>query len=48
MVKKGATVSAKLCNLQLIFSYTKYKTQNMKYKNFLHKVARSWISQIQI
>jgi hypothetical protein len=44
--KKGGTVSAKLCALEGIFCVqdTKYKVQ---YKNFLHKVGRSWISEVQ-
>ena len=48
MVKKGGIVSAKLCALQCIFCVqdTKY-TQKLKYKNFLHEVRRSLISEVQ-
>jgi len=46
MIKKGGTIPAKLCALQHIFCVqdTKYK---VKYKNFLHEVGRSWISEVQ-
>jgi hypothetical protein len=42
------TVSSKLCSLQRIFCEkdTKYK-QKLKYKNFLHEVGRSWITEVQ-
>ena len=48
MVEKSGTVSAKLCALQCFFCVqgTKYK-QKVKYKNFLHEVGRSWISEVQ-
>ena len=44
--KKGSTISAKLCALQQILCVqdTKHK---VKYKNFLHEVGRSWISEVQ-
>jgi hypothetical protein len=46
MVEKSGTASAKLYALQRIFCVqnTKYK---VKHKNFLHKVGRSWITEVQ-
>jgi len=48
MVEKSGTVSAKLCSLQCIFFVqdTKYK-QKSKVQELLHKVGRSWISEVQ-
>jgi hypothetical protein len=50
MVEKGGTVSAKLCTLQCIIfcvQDTKYTKKKLNYKNFLHEVGRSWISEVQ-
>jgi hypothetical protein len=45
---KWSKVSAKLCTLQCIFVYKTLNTnKQVKYKNFLHEVARSWISEVQ-
>ena len=48
MVEKRGTISAELCSLQRILCVqdTKYK-KKVKYKNFLHEVGRSWISEVQ-
>ena len=48
MVEDSVTVSAKLNALERISCVqdTKYK-KNEKYKNFLHEVGRSWISEVQ-
>ena len=48
MVEQRGTVSAELCSLQGILSVqdTKYK-KKVKYKNFLHEVGWSWISEVQ-
>ena len=43
---KWLKASAKLCSPRCIFVY-KTLTQKWKYKNFLHQVARSWISEGQ-
>jgi hypothetical protein len=40
-----------LLNCALFNAFCVYRTlinENVKYKNFLHKVARSWISEVQI
>ena len=49
MVEKSGTVSAKLCALQRsFFVYITLNTnKKVKYKNFLHEVGRSWISEVQ-
>jgi hypothetical protein len=50
MVYKSGTVSAKLSTLQCTFCVqdTKYKQKSkVLYKNFLHEVRRSWISEVQ-
>jgi hypothetical protein len=48
MVHKSGTVSAKLCALQYIFCVQDINTnKKVKYKNFLHKVRRFWISEVQ-
>ena len=48
MVEQRGTVSAELCSHQgiLCVQDTKYK-QKVKYKNFLHEVGWSWISEFQ-
>ena len=48
MVEKSGTLSAELCSLQRIFCVqdTKHK-KKVKYKNFLHEVGRSLISEVQ-
>ena len=48
MVEKSGIVSAELCSLQYIFCVqdTKYK-KIVKYRNFLHEVGGSWISEVQ-
>jgi len=50
MVEKVGIVSAKLSTLQCIFFFV-YRTLNtnkkVKYKNFLHEVGSSWISEVQ-
>jgi hypothetical protein len=45
MFKKGGTVSAKLCALQRFLYKTLNTIKKVKYKNFLHEVGRSWISE---
>ena len=46
--KKGGTVSAKLCSLQHIFVHRTLNTnKKVKYKNFLHEVGRSWITEVR-
>jgi len=48
MVKKGGIVSVKLCTLQCCFVYRTLSTnKKVKYKNFLHEVGRSWVSEVQ-
>ena len=48
MVKKSGTVSAKLCSLQCIFCVQDTNTnKKVKYRNFMHEVGRSWISEVQ-
>jgi hypothetical protein len=48
MFKEGGTVSAKLCPLQRIsFLYRILNTNKVKYKNFLHELRRSWMSEVQ-
>ena len=47
MIKKGGTMPAKLCALQPFFVYRTVNTNKVKYKNFLHEVGRSWISEVQ-
>jgi hypothetical protein len=44
MVEKGSTLSTKLCAVQCIFHVQNTKQKYTKYKNYLCKVARSWIS----
>ena len=44
--KKDGTISAKLCALQYIFCVQDTKCK-VKYKNFLHEVGTSWISEVQ-
>jgi hypothetical protein len=48
MVEKVGIVSAKLCIAQYIFCVqnTKHNTK-IKFKSFLHRVERSWISKVQ-
>jgi len=47
--EKSGIVYAKLCSLQPIFFLyrTLITNKKAKYKNFLHKVGRSWISEVQ-
>jgi len=46
--KKGVTVSAALCALQhFFFLYMTLNTKEVKYKNFLHELGRSWKSEVQ-
>jgi hypothetical protein len=43
-----SNVSPKLCTLQCIFLYKTLNTnKKMNYNNFLHEVARSWVSEVQ-
>jgi len=44
---KGGMISAKLCALQHFFLYMTLNRNKVKYKNFLHEVGRSWISEVQ-
>jgi hypothetical protein len=47
-VIKWSKASARLCTLRCIFVYKTLNThEQMKYKHFLHKVTRSWISEVQ-
>jgi hypothetical protein len=47
MVEKVGTVSAKLCTLQCILC-VQDTNKKVRYMNFLHEVARFWISEVQI
>ena len=45
---KWSKKSAKLCSLQHLFvQSTLNENKKVKYKNFLHEVGRSWISEVQ-
>ena len=48
MVEKGGTVSAQLCTFQCILCVRTLTNKRVRYKKFLHEVARSWISEVQI
>jgi hypothetical protein len=49
MVDKSGTVSAKQCALQCIFVYRTLNTnKEVKYKNFLLELERSWKSEVRI
>jgi hypothetical protein len=47
MVEKGGIVSAKMCPLMHSLPTTLNTNKKMKYKNFLHEVARSCTSEVQ-
>ena len=48
MVEKSGTVSAKSALFKAFFVYRTLDTnKKVKYKNFLHEVRRSWISEVQ-
>ena len=48
MVKKGGTVSANCAVFNAFCVYRTLTNKKVRYKNFLHEVARSWISEVQI
>ena len=47
MVERGGTVFAKMCPSMHFLPITLNTNKRMKYKNFLHEVARSCISEVQ-
>jgi len=46
-VKWSKKVVLYLLNCVLFNAFFVYRTLNTKYKNFLHEVGRSWISEVQ-
>jgi len=47
MIKKVVLYLLNCVLFSAFFVYRALNTNRVKYKNFLHKVGRSWISEVQ-